>query len=117
MSTNNFKKPQSSPVTKTPSSKRASFRKRVDEAPTWDSVPSSVVHSLICACTTSSASPTFGYTRDGSALLLAVYYRDTRYVDYLSGSDEVVEYLEWLVTELLNLSPEEQLHYLQAKLG
>lgn len=111
---NRSKKPISSPVTKAGSSKRTSFRKRSEAAPLWDDIPAQKVHSLICACTTRNASPTFGYTRDGSALVMAIYYRDQRYLDYLSGPAEFDEYLAWLFNDLLELTPQEAKEYLQA---
>src|SRR6478609_6119681 len=112
---NRSKKPISSPVTKGTANKRTSFRKRSETAPLWDDIPAQKMHALVCACTTRNASPTFGYTRDGSALVLAVYYRDQRYVDYLSGEAEFDEYLAWLSVDLLNLTEQENLEYFQNK--
>lgn len=112
---NRSQKPLHSPITKGGSEKRTSFRKRAEAAPLWDDIPAQKVHSLICACTTRNASPTFGYTRDGSALVLAVYYQDQRYVDYLSGEAEFDEYLAWLSVDLLNLTEQENLEYFQNK--
>lgn len=109
-------RPESSPVTKGRSTERKSFRKRIEEAPSWDDVPSGLISALVCSVTTRGGSPTFGYTRDGSALLVAVYYRDKRMVDYLSGKAEFEEYLEWVLYELLELTDKEALEYLQAKL-
>jgi len=105
--------PPSSPVTKGRSTERKSFRKRVEEAPTWDSVSPFLVATLVRALTTRGGSPTFGYTRDGSALLVAVWYRDKRMVDYLSGAEEFEEYVIWVLQELLELSDKEQSDYLQ----
>jgi len=94
---------------------KPSFRKRSSTAPTWDSVQPTLIHALVCACTTCNAPPTFGYTRDGSALTIAVYYQQERYLDYLSGPDEVLEYFDWLIHSLLNLSEEERVQFAQMK--
>lgn len=110
---NRAQKPNHSPITTGKNSKQPSFRKRAETAPTWDSVPAKEVHALVCACTTRNASPTFSYTRDGSALVVAIYFHDQRYVDYLNGPEEFSEYLHWLFVELLDLSPQEQAEYLQ----
>lgn len=111
-----YNAPKSSPITKGRDSKKKSFRKRASDAPTWDDVSPQLVHALVSACCTCNAPPTFGYTRDGTSLTLAVYYDGERYVDYLSGPDEVAAYFDWLLDELLGLSTEEALRFRQAKL-
>lgn len=117
MSSPKSERPTSSPITKGRSTERKSFRKRIEEAPSWDDVIPGAISALVCAVTTRGGSPTFGYTRDGSALLVAIYYRDKRMVDYLSSKVEFEEYLEWVLYELLELTDKEALEYLQAKLG
>jgi hypothetical protein len=103
------------PKRTTVSKERASFRKRSASAPIWDAVSADLVHALVCACTTCNAPPTFGYTRDGTSLTIAVYYEGERYVDYLSGQEEVVEYFMWCVNDLLNLTDEERTQFAQMK--
>lgn len=118
MSNNNNRSQRSlsSPVSKAKSGKKASFRKRSETAPLWNDVPAQSVYALVCACTTSNAPPTFGYTRDGTALTVAIYYDGERYVDYLSGPEEFDEYLQWVLNDLLNLSEQERLDLLQGTL-
>lgn len=80
---------------------RKSFRKRASDAPTFDACSPQLIHAIVCVCCTYSASPTFSYTRDGTALVVAVYFDGERYVDYLSGQDELTEWFGWLTEELL----------------
>jgi len=80
---------------------RKSFRKRAVDAPTFDACSPQLVHAVVCLCSTYGASPTFSYTRDGTAMVIAVYFEGERYVDYLSGPDEMAEWYEWLTGELL----------------
>lgn len=82
-------------------SRKKSFRKRSADAPTYDACNPVVLHALVCLCTTYGASPTFSYTRDGTSLVVAIFFEGERHVDYLSGPDEFVEYTKWVVTELL----------------
>lgn len=81
--------------------KRKSFRKRSADAPTFDACNPVLLHAIVCLCTTYGASPTFSYTRDGTSLVIAVYYQGERTVDYLSGNEELQEWAAWLVTDLL----------------
>lgn len=90
---------------------RASFRKRLDSAPTWDDVDPLLLANIICLVTTKGGSPTFGYTRNGSSLTIAVYYGGDRQVDYLSGADEVREYLRFLAVDYFQLAPDEISYY------
>lgn len=90
---------------------KPSFRKRGDTAPTWDDVDPMLIANLVCLVTTKGGSPTFGYTRNGSSLTLAVYYQGDRQVDYLSGADEVREYLRFLAVDYLQLAPDEISYY------
>jgi len=83
--------------------KKKSFRKRSADAPTFDACSPALVHALVCLCTTYNASPTFSYTRDGTSLVVAVYFEGERYVDYLNGQADLEEYLGWLVYELLEV--------------
>jgi len=83
--------------------KKKSYRKRASDAPTFDSVSPQLLHAIVCLCTTVSASPTFSYTRDGTSLVVAVYYDNERYVDYLSGEADLKEWFAWLVEELLEI--------------
>lgn len=108
---------KSSPITRDKDSRRKSFRKRSAEAPEWDNVSPALVHAIVCACATSNSPATLSYTRDGSALCVAVYHNGERYLDYLSGSDEVGEYLDWLLDELLDLPSSQVANLRQAKLG
>lgn len=86
------------------STKKKSYRQRSIDAPTFDTCSPQVIHALVCLCTTYGASPTFSYTRDGTSLVIAVYYENERYVDYLSGNDDLVEYLRWVSSDLLGCS-------------
>lgn len=88
----------------TASQPKKSFRKRSDNAPTFDSISPPLLAGIICLATTYGASPTFSYTRDGTSLVIAVYYQNERYVDYLAGNDDVLEWFGWLTEELLNCS-------------
>lgn len=90
---------------------KKSFRKRPQDAPTWDEIPCDRVHLIVCLCSTHGASPTFSYTRDGSSLVLAVYSDSQRYVDYLASVAEVDEYITWLAEELLELTDTELSEY------
>lgn len=89
------------------SGKKLSFRKRAADAPTFDACPPPLIHAIVCLCTTYGASPTFSYTRDGTSLVVAVYHEGERYVDYLSGPDELAEWFAWLTTELLEVDPKD----------
>jgi len=84
---------------------RKSFRKRASDAPTFDTCSPPLIHAIVCLCCTYGASPTFSYTRDGTALVVAVYYDNERYVDYVSGPDELLEWFGWLTSELLECEP------------
>lgn len=81
--------------------KRKSYRARSQDAPTWDSCNPLRVAALVCLATTQGASPTFGYTRDGTSLVIAIWHRGERHVDYLSGPDDFAAYFEWAITDLL----------------
>lgn len=108
--------PKSSPITRATTKPKPSFRKRSSSAPTWDEIPQSIVHALVCACATCNAPPTFGYTRDGTALTVSIYFEGERYVDYLADSDEVLAYFDWLLDELLPLDDSDRLRFRQARL-
>ena len=84
---------------------KKSFRKRAVDAPTFDACSPQLIHAIVSLCCTYGASPTFSYTRDGTALVVAVYFDGERYVDYLSGQDELQEWFEWLTGELLECEP------------
>lgn len=91
--------------------KKKSFRKRAVDAPTWDEISATAIHTLVCLCTTYGASPTFSYTRDGSTLCIAVYHDGQRYVDYIAGNSEVEEYLNWLGQDLFELNDTDLAYY------
>lgn len=95
----------------TPANKKRGFRKTSDTAPTWDAVPKEIVSAIVCCTTTQGASPTFGYTANGSSLTIAIYDKGDRMIDYLSGTDEVAEYLAWLIREYFDLGDEEAKYY------
>lgn len=86
---------------------RKSFRQRAASSPTWDTVQPELVHALVCITATHNAPLTMSYTRDGTALVVACYHNGERHVDYLSGQDEVAQYFEWLMRDLLELDKEE----------
>jgi hypothetical protein len=94
-----------------PGNGRASFRKRNENAPTWDRVNPLRLSALVCLATTYGASPTFGYTRDGTSLVMGMWYAGERHTDYLSGADEFAEYFEWVVNDLLQVSQEDMQPY------
>lgn len=102
---------ESNRVRKQGGNNRPSFRTLNDESPIWDSVPAEVIHALVCMSTTQGASPTFGYTRNGSSLTLALYWKGERSVEYLSDSGEVQEYVTFLAKEWFQLSDEEMAEY------
>lgn len=81
--------------------KRKSYRQRAIDAPTWDDCSPQIIAAIVCLCTTRNASPTFSYTRDGTSLVLAIYFEGERYVDYLAGPDELADWTKWLVFDLL----------------
>lgn len=91
--------------------KRRSFRQMDDTAPTWDSVPASIVHAFVALCTTQGASPTFGYTRNGRALTVAVWWKGDRDVQYLTTAQEVLEYLTFLADEWFDMTAEDKDYY------
>jgi hypothetical protein len=82
-------------------SKRKSYRQRAIDAPVWDDCNPQLVFGIVCLCTTRNASPTLSYTRDGTSLVIAVYFEGERYVDYLAGPDELTDWTKWLVSDLL----------------
>lgn len=91
--------------------KRKSFRKGSVAEVTWDAIPEGIISSIVRCTTTQGASPTFGYTRNGSSLTIAIYYKGDRQVDYLAGTEEVTEYLTWLIEEYFELGPSELAYY------
>lgn len=91
--------------------KKKSFRKRSADAPSWDEIPASILHTLICVCCTHGACPTFSYTRDGTSLVCSIYHDGNRYPDYLAGLAEVEEYLNWVAIDLLELQDDELAEY------
>lgn len=82
-----------------------------DDAPTWDNVPSELISAIVCMCTTQGASPTFGYTRNGRSLTLAVWWKGERDIQYLTSPGEVGEYALFLAREWFRLSDEEVSEY------
>lgn len=90
---------------------KPSFRQRNDSAPTWDDVPAVLLHAIVCMACTQGASPTFGYTRNGSSLTLAIYWKGERSVEYLVSPGEVGEYALFLAREWFQLSDEEVSEY------
>lgn len=108
-STNKQGAPNITPIRDKP--KRRSFRQLDDTVPTWDSVPPNIVHAVVAMCTTQGASPTFGYTRNGRALTLAVWWKGDRDVQYLTSAEEVLQYLTFLADEWFDLSAEEKDYY------
>lgn len=90
---------------------RKSYRKRAEDAPTFDSVNPLLLAAIVCLSTTYNASPTFSYTRDGTSLVVAVYYDGERYVDYLSGEEDMMGWFEWLTTDLLPVSDTDMAPY------
>lgn len=97
------RKATNNPERKGNPTQKKSFRKRSADAPTFDTLPADKLHALVCLATTYNASPTFSYTRDGTSLVMAIYYEGERYVDYLSGPDDFNEYFGWVVEELLEV--------------
>lgn len=84
-------------------SSKKSYRQRKSDAPTFDSIPTEQLRAFICLSTTSGASPTLSYTRDGSSMVLALYYKGERYVDYISGPEDFAKYLEWVLIDLIEV--------------
>jgi|SRR6476469_1082821 len=91
--------------------RKKSYRQRSENAPTFDNVSPQLLHALICLCTTYSCSPTFSYTRDGTSLVVALYYQGERHVDYLSGEADMKEYLRWVSADLLECTDEDMSPY------
>lgn len=79
--------------------KRTSWRQPDETIPTWDSVPAEVLAGIVRCLTTQGASPTFGYTRNGRALMLRVWYKGEGDVQYLTTVQEVRDYVRFLATE------------------
>jgi hypothetical protein len=44
-------------------------------------------------------------------LVIALYYKGERTVDYLSGPDEMNEWFKWLVEDKLDVSHEDMIPY------
>lgn len=91
---------------------RKSFRQRNENAPTWDKVNPLRLAALVCLATTYGASPTFGYTRDGTSLVMGLWFAGERHTDYLSGTDDFNEYFEWATQDLLKCTDEDMKPYL-----
>lgn len=91
--------------------KRASWRAANETAPTWDGVPAALISGIVRMCTTQGASPTFGYTRNGSALILRVWHKGDSDVQYLTGADEVREYAVFLATEWFDIGVDDLDYY------
>jgi hypothetical protein len=90
---------------------KKSFRRRNENNPTWDKVNPLKLAALVCLATTYGASPTFGYTRDGTCLVMGLWFSGERHTDYLSGNEDFEEYFDWVVGELLNVSFEDMQPY------
>jgi len=91
--------------------KRKTFRENDTKAPTFDECNPLVLSAIVCLCTTYGCSPTFSYTRNGTSLVIALYYKGERTVDYLSGPDEMNEWFKWLVEDKLDVSHEDMIPY------
>lgn len=90
---------------------RPQFRQLSEDAPTWDSVRPEVLAAVVCMLTTQGASPTFGYTRNGRSLTLAVWWKGDRDVQYLTSGVEVEEYAVFLAREWFRLDADEIAEY------
>lgn len=78
---------------------RRSWRASDETAPTWDSLPAELVAGIVRCITTHGGNPTFGYTRNGRALMLRVWYKGDSDVQYLTTADEVAQYVAFLAVE------------------
>lgn len=91
-------------------SKRKSWRATDDTVPTWDSLPDKLLAGIVRCLTTHGGNPTFGYTRNGRALMLRVWYKGDGDVQYLTTEQEVRDYVSFLATEWFDV-PETDLDY------
>jgi len=90
---------------------RPVFRDSSGPAPAWDNVPAHILHTAVCLLTTQGASPTFGYTRNGKSLTFAVWYKGERDIQYLTSSQEVLDYTLFLAREWFRMSDDELAEY------
>jgi len=91
--------------------KRKTFRQNDSNAPTFDACNPLILSAIVCLCTTYGCSPTFSYTSNGTSLVIALYMKGDRTVDYLSGCDELEEWFKWLVEDKLEVSQEDMSPY------
>jgi len=83
--------------------KRKAWRAMDDTAPTWDRIPEKLIAGIVRCLTTHGASPTFGYTRNGRALMLRVWYKGDGDVQYLTTEEEVRDYVAFLASEWFDI--------------
>jgi len=94
-----FEKAENNPVPLRVPAKRQSWRASDETAPTWDGVPADLLAGIVRCITTHGGNPTFGYTRNGRALMLRVWYKGDGDVQYLTTVEEVRQYATFLATE------------------
>jgi len=94
-----FTKSETVPVPLRTSTNRRSWRASDETAPTWDAVPADLLAGIVRCLTTYGGNPTFGYTRNGRALMLRVWYKGDGDVQYLTTVEEVRQYVTFLATE------------------
>jgi len=104
-------KRENKPAGQPKNGKRKTFREKNENAPTFDACNPLLISAVVCLCTTYGCSPTFSYTKDGTSLVIALYYKGERSVDYLSGPDELSEWFIWLCEDKLEVTQEDMQPY------
>jgi len=90
--------------------KRKAWRATDETAPTWDNIPANLLAGIVRCICTHGGNPTFGYTRNGRALMLRVWYKGEGDVQYLTTEEEVRDYVAFLATQWFDV-PETDLDY------
>ena len=71
----------------------------------WAGVEAGNLISAIAVVSSRGGALRFGYTRDGGAYAVGVYYGDQNFTDYIRPSENVDLYLETLADEFRELEP------------
>ncbi len=82
-----------------PSSNRRAFKSAIVGEHNYSGVSAGIVADIIRKCAIAGAAVTFSTTRDGSAHVIALYYRGERYVEYLDDDLEIATWIDWLMSD------------------
>lgn len=75
----------------------ANYKSSSTEVADWGSVPTDLVCELIGTVTSRGGAVRFGYTRDGGAYSLGVYYGTGHRTFYCRGGEDVIDFLkQWV---------------------